>query len=61
MTKKLENFQNMYEEWFKIIVGNEIFSITSKEVSGILEKDKAREALNEVCVQYRKDNNLPEI
>ncbi|OTG99817.1 hypothetical protein [Acinetobacter sp. ANC 4973] len=61
VAEKLENFQNIYKEWFQTIVESESFSITTKEVDVILKKDKARETLSQVCVQYRKDNNLPEI
>lgn len=59
--KELKNFQIVYDEWFSNIVENENAKISVKDIEIILKKDKAREALSNACIQYRKDNNLPEI
>ena len=61
VAKELKCFQAVYDEWFNAIVESENSEISVADVNIILKKDKAREALSRACIQYRKDNQLPEL
>ncbi len=61
VVEKLEEFQKAYKEWFDATPKNNNGEISQKDINTILKKDKAREVLSSVCIQYRKDNKLSEI
>ncbi len=61
VAKQLQHFQQVYEEWFNVIVMNKNPEISYIEIEIIIKKDKAREMLTHSCIQYRKENDFPPI
>jgi hypothetical protein len=61
IAEKLKKFQETYEKWFQRVVASKTSGISTTEIEIILEKDRAREELIEVCVEYRKENRLSNI
>lgn len=61
IAEKLKKFQKTYEKWFQRVVVSENSGISATEIEIILEKDRAREELIQVCIEYRKENRLSKI